>query len=148
MASAWTKMPEEVAVNQLSWSYACAVGVRAMDDQHGILMDSFNELQLALKNGAGQEKVSQLVDRLIEFTRMHFWNEEQLMEQQGFESLAAHRAKHRALLAEMLGWAHGVQYGRRLEVAGLLGRFREVFLEHIAMMDREYGTWLNARGVF
>ena len=29
----------------LTWNHACSVGVKAMDDQHGILMDAMNELR-------------------------------------------------------------------------------------------------------
>ena len=65
----------------LTWNHACTVGVRAMDDQHGILMDTMNELRLAAVRGSGREQVSEVLDRLIEFTRMHFWSEEQLLEQ-------------------------------------------------------------------
>ena len=37
-----------------------------MDDQHGILMDTMNELSLALVHGCGPEQVSEHLDRLIE----------------------------------------------------------------------------------
>ena len=49
-------------------NHACTVGVRAMDDQHGILMDTTNELRLAVVHGAGREQISELLDRMIEFT--------------------------------------------------------------------------------
>jgi hemerythrin len=62
-------------------------------------MDTMNELRLALVRGGGREKISELLDRLIEFTRMHFWSEEQLMEQTGFPGLADHRAEYHRMLA-------------------------------------------------
>src|ERR1035437_5579197 len=88
----------EAHVTPLTWNHACTVGVRALDDQHGILMDTMNELRLALVRGAGREQVSEVLDRLIEFTRMHFSSEEQLLEQHGFPALQAHRAEHQRLL--------------------------------------------------
>ena len=90
---------------------------RAMDDQHGILMDTMNELRQAVLRGAGREKLSEVLDRLIEFTRMHFWSEEQLMEQSGFPGLAEHRAEHHRMLARMLQSAHRVQYGEAIRCA-------------------------------
>ena len=66
----------ETHVTLLTWNHTCSVGVRAMDDQHGILMDIMNELRQALVRGSGREQLSELLDRLIEFTRMHFWSEE------------------------------------------------------------------------
>jgi hemerythrin-like metal-binding protein len=119
-----------------------------MDDQHGILMDTMNELRLALVRGSGREQLSQLLDRLIEFTRMHFWSEEQLMEQSGFPGLAEHRAEHHRMLAQMLQSAHRVQYGEEVRMRPLLCSLRDGCLEHIEGLDREYGPWLNEHGVY
>jgi hemerythrin len=134
-------------VTLLTWNHACTVGVRAMDDQHGILMDAMNELRLAVVHGCGREQVSELLDRLIEFTRMHFWSEEQLMEQSGFHGLAEHRAQHHSILAQMLQSAHRVQYGEGVELGSILCSLREGYIEHIEGLDQQYGPWLNERGV-
>ena len=131
----------------LTWNHACGVGVRAMDDQHGILMDTMNELRLAVVCGRGREQVSELLARLIEFTRMHYWSEEQLLEQNGFPGLAEHRAAHHSLLAQMLEAAHRVQYGEGVEMNPLLHRLRDAYMEHTEGIDQEYGPWLNERGV-
>jgi hemerythrin-like metal-binding protein len=118
-----------------------------MDDQHGILMDTVNELRLALVHGCGAEKVGEHLDRLIEFTRMHFWSEEQLMEQAGFPGLANHRAGHHRMLAEMLQAAHRLQHGEGIQMRAMLCTLRDGYIEHIEGLDREYGPWLNERGI-
>ena len=132
----------------LTWSHACSVGVRAMDDQHGILMDTMNELRLAVLNGRGRERMSELLDRLIEFTRMHYWSEERLLEESGFPGLPAHRAAHHSLLAQMLEAAHRLQYGEGVELGAALDHMRDRYLEHTEGADQEYGPWLNERGVW
>jgi len=106
----------------LPWNRACVVGIQAMDDQHAIVMDTMNELRLALVRGAKPEPADELLKRLIEFTRMHFWSEEQLMEQTGFPGLAAHRAAHHSLLAQMLESEHRVQYADGVQMRPLLCR--------------------------
>lgn len=131
----------------LTWNHACAIGVRAMDDQHGILMDTMNELRLALMRGAGREQVSEVLDRLIEFTRLHFCNEELMLQQNGFPALAAHRAEHQRLLAQILQACHRTQHGDEVQVRPLLLFLRDLYLAHIEGLDREYGPWLNERGV-
>ena len=131
----------------LTWNHACSVGIRAMDDQHGILMDTMNELRQAVVRGCNREQVSEVLDRLIEFTRMHFCSEEQLMEQTGFPGLGEHRAQHHSILAQMLQSAHRVQYGTGVEMCALLCSLRDGYLEHIECLDQKYGPWLNERGV-
>ena len=131
----------------LTWNHACTVGVRAMDDQHGILMDTLNELRLATVRGSGREQINEVLDRLIEFTRMHFWSEEQLLEQNEFPGLAEHRTEHQQLLAQILQSSHRVQHGEMMQMRPLLCFLRESYAEHIEGMDREYSAWMNERGV-
>jgi len=135
-------------VTLLTWNHACSVGIRAMDDQHGILMDTMNELRLAVVRGAGREQVSEVLDRLIEFTRMHFSSEEQLLGRYEYPGMEAHRGEHQRLLAQILQSAHRVQHGEKVQMRPLLVFLREWYLEHIEGVDREYGPWLNERGVY
>jgi hemerythrin len=118
-----------------------------MDDQHGILMDTTNELRLAVVRGLGREQVSEVLDRLIEFTRMHFCSEEKLMDQYLFPGREEHRAEHQRILAQILQSSHRVQHGEQMQMRPLLCLLRESYSEHIESMDREYGPWLNERGV-
>lgn len=131
----------------LSWNRACTVGVRAMDDQHGILMDTMNELRLAAVRGSSWEQVSELLNRLIQFTRMHFGGEEQLMEQHVFPGLAEHRIEHQRMMAQILRSSHRARQGEKVQMRPLLGLLRDAYAEHIDSLDREYGAWLNERGV-
>jgi hemerythrin-like metal-binding protein len=118
-----------------------------MDDQHGILMDTMNELRLAVVRGMGREQVSEVLDRLIEFTRMHFSSEEKLMELHLFPGWEEHRADHQRILAQILQSSHRVQHGEQMQMRPLLCFLRESYSEHIESMDREYGPWFNDRGV-
>lgn len=131
----------------LMWSHACSVGVRAMDDQHGILMDAINALRLALVRGAGQEKISALLDEFVEFTRMHFWSEEQLMERTGFVGLEGHRAEHHRMLADILQSAHRLQYGEDIPLRPLLCKLHQGFMDHVETMDQKYAPWFHEHGI-
>ena len=131
----------------LTWNHACSVGVRAMDDQHGILMATVNALRLALLRGAGRERISELLDEFIEFVRMHFWSEEQLMEQTAFAGLAEHRAEHHRMLANILQAAHRLQYGDGVQLRPLLCGLHQGFLHHMETFDQKYAPWLREHGV-
>ena len=132
----------------LSWNRACTVGVRAMDDQHGILMDTMNELRLVAVRGSSKEQVSDRLNRLIQFTRMHFWGEEHLMEQYFFPGLAEHRTEHQRIMVQILRFSQHMRHGEKIPMHPMLDSLRKSYAEHIDGMDREYGTWLNERGVY
>lgn len=131
----------------LTWNSTCSVGVRAMDDQHGILIDTINELQAELLRGCSRETLSTQLNQLLKFTTMHFQGEEQLMEQLGFPGLAEHRAEHQRLLAQIRESSHRVHRNGDVQVRTLLQFLRDWYLEHFEGPDQEYGPWLNERGV-
>jgi hemerythrin-like metal-binding protein len=118
-----------------------------MDDQHGILMDTMNDLRLTLVRGSDREQVSELLDRLLEFTRMHFSSEEQLLEQTGFSGLAEHRAEHQFFLSKVQDSMHRAQHSENLQMRPLLCFLRDWYIEHFEGLDQEYGSWLNEHGI-
>jgi len=131
----------------MTWSHACSTGVKAMDDQHGILMDTMNDLRLALVHGSGREQVSEHLSQLIEFTRLHFSSEERLLEQHGFPGIAEHRNAHQRLLGQIEEAAHRARNSDDVHLQPLLSFLRDWYLEHIEEQDQKYGAWLNERGI-
>lgn len=132
----------------LTWSHECIVGVQAMDDQHGILMDTLNELRRMLVNGSDRRDVCVQLERLIEFTLMHFQSEEQLLRQQGFPGLDEHRTAHHGLLARLYAALEQVNREEPLHFSSVLDFLPSWYLEHVEQLDQPCGAWLNDRGVF
>ncbi len=127
------------------WNHACSTGIEAMDDQHGVLMDTVNEVLEALARGAGQSAVEPLLERLVGLTRLHFLSEERLLERYGFPGVAAHAEEHRRLLNQIRQW-QGLQ-GAGAEMREVVEGLREWFQTHTEGADQEYGPWLRERGV-
>jgi hemerythrin-like metal-binding protein len=138
----------EVKVTLLTWSHECIVGVQAMDDQHGILMDTLNELRLMLLRGATHRDVCLQLQRLIEFTQMHFQCEEQLLRQEGFPAVNEHRAAHQHLLSRLFAALEKATRDEIVSLNSLLEFLPSWYIEHVEQLDQPYGAWLNDRGVF
>ena len=137
----------EADVTMLTWSHECIVGVQAMDDQHGILMDTLNDLRIMLLHGANHREVCLQLERLIDFTQMHFQSEEQLLKQQGFPEVEGHCIAHQRLLGRLYT---ALEHVNREDVRlnSLLEFLPAWYLEHVEKLDNPYGAWLNERGVF
>ncbi len=138
----------EEDVTLLTWSHECIVGVQAMDDQHGILMDTLNELRLMLVRGTQRREVCLQLERLIEFTQRHFQSEEQLLQQQGFPGAHEHRNAHQALLARLYTALEHVNREEPVHLSSLLEFLPSWYLDHVEQLDQPYGKWLNEHGVF
>jgi hemerythrin len=123
------------------------VGVKAMDEQHAVIMDTLNDIRLALVHGTGRDQVSEGLNRLIEFTRMHFASEEHLLEEHAFPGAAEHRHAHQKLLTQIEDASMRTQHNDELRMGSILMFLRDWYINHIEGMDRQYGEWLNARGI-
>jgi len=135
-------------VSGLAWSHACVVGVQAMDDQHGILMDTLNELRTQLTHGSDRRKMNEQLNRLVEFTGLHFDCEERLLERHGFPGLLEHRADHRKMLQMIRDAATRAEHGETEELHRALGFVKSCYSEHVEGSDKKYGDWLNSQGIY
>ena len=129
----------------LMWSYSCSVGIESMDDQHAALMDAINEVLAALAHGVGQPTIAVCMQRLIALAEQHFASEERLMEQHAYPELPGHRLEHRALLERLHQWQS--RRPREGYLTSWLEDLRGWFHNHTEGADREYGPWLQSRGV-
>jgi hemerythrin-like metal-binding protein len=131
----------------LTWNHASSVGVRVLDQQHGILLDTLNELGVAIASGAHATVLSEIVARLIDFTRRHFETEEILMERFEYPESEEHISEHKRMLAQIADAARAMQHGEPLHLRTLTGFLRKWFVSHIEGADHEYGEWLNRQGI-
>ncbi len=135
-------------MTQLTWSHACIVGVQAMDDQHGILMDSLNELRIMLVRGADRRAICLQLERLIDFTQMHFQCEERLLSQQGFPGVNEHQTAHRHLLTKLYAALEQLNHDELVHFSSVLEFLPGWYLDHLEQLDQPYGIWLNEHGVY
>ena len=132
----------------LTWSHECVVGVEAIDDQHGVLMDTLNELRALLLRGSDRRDVTRYLERLIDFSRMHFQSEERLLMQQGFPAVSEHRTAHQHLLAKLYSALEQIHREEPLHFSSLLEFLPSWYIDHVEKLDQPCGVWLNQHGVF
>lgn len=132
----------------LTWSHESIVGVQAMDDQHGILMDTLNELRVMLLHGTSRRNVCLQLERLIDLSQMHFQSEEQLLEQQGFPGTKEHRTAHQRLLRRLNTALEQANRDETIHLSSLLEFLPAWYLEQVQLLDQPYGAWLNKQGIF
>jgi hemerythrin len=131
----------------LIWNHSCTVGVQAMDDQHGILMDALNELRVALLKGTESRTVRSMLARVTELMRMHVESEERLLAMHGFPGLAAHRAEHQRLLGRLALFDMRYEPRQSDSVYELVEYLRKWFTTHTGVAGQKYGPWLQKCGV-
>ncbi len=133
----------------VEWNPSLAVGIATIDAQHQELVRVFNELERAMQQGKGTDRIVPTLRFLGEYAVTHFGTEEGLMRLHAYPRYAEHRAAHESFqrdFARILKEteASALRVARTMEVSRKL---LDWLFTHIKGMDREMGTWLVAKGV-
>jgi hemerythrin len=133
---------------EIVWSDAYAVGVAQMDLHHRRLMEIANIVAQNLYPDADRHALASAFDALIGYSRTHFAAEEKLMALYAYPGAAAHCRTHANLLGELTPYSAQAQAGGALDKAAFVKFFESWLVRHICDEDRDYGGFLNARGVY
>ena len=65
----------------VEWSNELSVGIEEIDAQHQVLVDLLNQVHEAIQQRQGLETTWVIVQKLYEYTRVHFAVEESLLKE-------------------------------------------------------------------
>jgi hemerythrin-like metal-binding protein len=123
------------------------VGVKTLDNQHIVLVDTLNKLHDAMMKGEAKTFAGPLLKMLVEYTHEHFATEEKMMTATKYPGLAPHVAKHRELTNQVGEFVTRYEKGEITLSVDLLKFLRDWLGTHILKEDHEYGPWMNEHGV-
>src|SRR6476620_7922648 len=86
------------------WKPEYSVQIDSVDDEHQRLFALASQLHVAMTHGKGKAVLEVALARLVEYTKVHFANEEQFMHKHGYPETQAHKAMHDALTAQVLAF--------------------------------------------
>ncbi len=75
----------------VTWRDEYNVNVAVIDSQHQKMLELVNNLHTAVEARIKKDDLKDMLVELVEFTRMHFSTEEQLMKEHGYPGLGQHQ---------------------------------------------------------
>lgn len=109
---------------------------RSIDDQHKVLIEIINLLELAKRAGHGRERVVPVLDRLANFVQEHFAFEEDLMQKRQCSSAKRNVEAHRALVNKYAEWRRAYDAeGSPAQVGELHDFLSRWIVGHICRID-------------
>ena len=136
-----------VATDTFHWTEAYSVNIAILDQQHQKLFDTVNELNRALRTGAGNDALDPILDQLVEYATVHFAAEESLMEQYDFPGLSTHRTQHEMFRQQIALFREEHKAAKPGVPVSLMFFMRDWLKQHVLKTDKLYSAFLNARGV-
>jgi hemerythrin len=85
--------------------------------------------------------------RLVDYTKTHFTFEEGLMEDNGYPDFEAHKAKHRAMIAEVEAVLAEYEKDHDAAMRHASDYLHDWLINHINGTDKQYSSFLIGKGV-
>ncbi len=134
-------------MSAFAWSESYSVRVKQLDAQHQTLFNTINSLAEAMRQGQGEIVIREVVNKLAIYTRVHFLQEEVLMQRSDYPQLIAHKAEHSKLMASVEDYKRDLDSGKKPNSIAVLAFLQTWLVEHIRKSDKAYSDHMNAHGI-
>ncbi|HEX8817596.1 MAG TPA: bacteriohemerythrin [Terriglobales bacterium] len=132
----------------IAWNDRLSVGIASIDKEHQKLVGLVNDFYDAMQAGKGKETLSKVLAELIDYTKTHFANEEQLFAKTGYPDAAEHKKAHDDLTRQVVEiqekYAKGATTALSVDTLNFL---KSWLLTHIQGSDKKYAPHLTGKGI-
>jgi len=138
-------MNEGAPMEDLKWDEAQRVGVAHLDEQHRLHRRLVMELLRTLETQPADAKAEAAFINIFENAVIHFRDEEDYLEAQGYPDLLPHQFEHELLLDWFLDQMVQRDGPHARPLIQLVNEIWAIFQQHYATVDQGYVDWLQAR---
>lgn len=131
----------------LEWTDDLSVGIEEIDEQHRELVRLLNQLHTAIWEKHGTDACIEILDKLVEYTRVHFAVEESLMRILGYPDYAPHRHEHENLISQVVELQRKLKSGEANVSFELMHFLKNWLTHHIMGTDKAYAPYFLSKGV-
>jgi hemerythrin len=146
LTTRWRGCDNVRAVDLEGWDRDLTLGVPEMDVEHGLQISLVNALEDAVASGRERELGDGILDRLLDYTRVHFLAEELMMRLEGFPAFEAHIEEHDDLVRQFESIRAVYAEGDRPVTLEAVHALRKWLAGHVRTYDRAFARFLAARG--
>lgn len=132
----------------MAWNDRLSVGIASIDKEHQKLVGLLNEFYVAVQAGHGKESLAKVLAALIDYTKVHVANEEQLFAKTGYPEAAAHKKAHDDLTQQVVEIQKKIREGGNTMLSiETLNFLKNWLLTHIQGTDKKYSSYLTSHGI-
>lgn len=130
----------------MPWTADLSIGIDTIDEQHKRLVSWINRLHHAENTGEVRDQITALLDGLMDCTRTHFAQEEEMMAKASYPALSEHRAAHAIFVKKISEARSGLGNGQLAVGSETLGFLKSWLARHIQDADRKYAPQVKKCG--
>lgn len=131
----------------VQWSDTLSVGIEEIDQQHKILVRLVNDMHEAIQHKEGSATAKPILDKLIQYTIIHFAVEESLMRIFNYPDYEEHKKHHEELTREVITLRKKVRSGETAISFQLMHFLQGWLTRHILQEDMLYSDFFLQSGI-
>ena len=125
------------------WKDEYSVSHSKIDSQHKKLIDLINDLHEGMKNRRGKDVLEKILDDLIEYTVVHFRDEEQIMSAANYPDITSHKVRHSELIDQVEKYKEKYENGAIMLSLETMNFLKEWLTNHILGIDKQYVPYVS-----
>ncbi|MDH5785550.1 MAG: bacteriohemerythrin [Chromatiales bacterium] len=132
-------------MGMVEWKEEYSVDIQEIDEQHKCLINIMNELYTALASKSNRDLLGDIINKLVEYTKIHFAVEETMMRIFHYEGYEKHKEIHDNIVRRVGEYQAKFLAGDDKVGMELLMFLKEWLFDHIQKVDKEYvNTFVKA----
>jgi len=130
----------------VQWGEQYSVGFKELDNHHKKLFSLLDCLYHQMADNASDAQINKIIKDLLDYTKYHFSEEEQVMEKMQYPELFQHQQLHREFIAKIEEFQREASVeGMAIFVAVKMADAGSHWLkEHILAVDKKYHQYSEA----
>lgn len=132
-------------MSEMKFDKQLHVGNRLMDREHAVLIEYINTLQKLLDGNSSRQLVGQVLEGLIQYTKTHFYVEEELMYAFRYPDYVNHIQAHEKFKQTMQTLSSEYKQGEADITNELMDFLKDWLVNHIQKVDRKLADFLKGK---
>jgi hemerythrin-like metal-binding protein len=125
------------------WNVTYQVDVEILDQQHRVIFASLQKISSAVAEVANEGTVLSLTDNFNIYCKVHFFDEERVMENAGFPSVDLHRQQH-DIFVNHLELFKAAYSPKKTSMKDDFINIADWFVRHVMTFDKAYADFLKS----
>lgn len=121
------------------------LGIPSLDAEHALQVDLVETLGRSVAEGKSPEVAREVLEKLADYTRVHFLAEELMMRMEGYPTYEAHVAEHGELLLELQKLRAALGRGDRPATLDVVDGLRSWLAGHVRTQDQAFARFVASR---
>ena len=118
------------------WNDVHATGISIIDEQHRGIVSTINSLFYMIRSKQAQHILVPTILMMEQYTKIHFFTEEKLLESSGYPGFKEHKKLHDKLISQMITVSR--ESLRNIDPDSFLSFLKHWWINHINKNDRDY----------